>query len=198
MLPDFPSVKRRADRAFSDFVKREIVRRSPILGEVSRITQHEGHNWSFGPAGQRREGEGYLKLEAEFSLTREEMRQGGMAAVRKRYEEVAEFFAEKQTKDMFAKVSAAADSVGNVVDAGGQFSQEHFIDLFEKVEVDYDPETRRPKNAMFVMHPDTYRKVVPQIKEWEEDAAFQERLKRVHERKWLEWRDRESRRRLVD
>ena len=99
---------------------------------------------------------------------------------------------------MFAKVGAAADSVGNVVSAGGEFSQEHYLELVGMVEVDYDPETREPKNATMVMHPDTYRKVVPQIQQWEQDPEFQLKLKKVHEKKWLEWRDRESRRRLVD
>ena len=199
MLPDFPAAKLRMDRAFRGFVRQEVIRRSPVLGEVSRISQHEGNRWAIGEPTARGEGTNYRKLEAEFTMSREEMKSGGMEAVRSKYEQVAEVFAEDQTKDMFAKVSAAADSVGNVVRAeGAPLSQEHLLELFERVEADYDPETKEPKNMSFVMHPDMARKVIPKVQEWEKDPEFQKKLKEVHERKYREWLDRESCRRLAD
>lgn len=199
MLPDFPAAKKRLDRAFRGLVQQEVLRRSPILREVSRISQHEGNKWAVGQPPGGGDGEDYRRLEAEFTMSRDEMRSGGMEAVRRKYEQVAEVFAEHQTKNMFEKIGAAAEGVGNVVRAHGEpLSQEHFLELFERIETEYDPETREPKNTMFVMHPDMAKNVIPKVKEWEEDPEFQRKLKEIHERKWREWRARESRRRLAD
>lgn len=198
MLPDFPAVKHRADRELTRYLKGEIVRRSPILGEVSHIRQHEGQNWSYGEKGKERPGGGYQKLGAELTLTREEMQEPNLKTVFKKYDQMAEKLAETQTKDMFNKISEAAESVGNIIDAGGKLSQDHILELLSKVQTDFDPETKKPINAIFVMHPDLAKKVIPQMKEWEDDSAFQKRLAEVNEKQWIAWRDRESRRRLAD
>ena len=46
-----------------------------------------------------------------------------------KFDDIAETFAEAQSQILFATVSEAAESVGNVVDAKGKLTKEAFLEL---------------------------------------------------------------------
>ena len=70
VLPDFPTLKRHVDETLRRHLQQEVKRHSPILGQVSRIRQHEGRTWSVG-YGQSGAG-GYQTTTAERALSRNE------------------------------------------------------------------------------------------------------------------------------
>lgn len=197
MLPDFPAVKRTAETMLVRYTQGEVLRISPVLAEVSRIRQHEGQRW-----GLDRKGEGpaqpYQRLESALTLARENMKTGGFQTVLEQYGKVAAEFAEAQSRDMFEKINEAVEEVGNVVDATGGLTKEKLLEMLDRVQTDFDPETGEPRGGMFVMHPDAAEKIMPLIEEWEKDPEFRKALEEQRERKYLEWRARESNKRLVD
>ncbi len=113
---------------------------------------------------------------------------------------VAEDFGNDQSKRLFEVVKQAADEVGNVVDGRGEEpSPEKMLDLFRRVDMDFDPVTLQPKPGLtLVMHPDMAAKMVPKMKEWENDPDFNAEHGRIIDQKREEWRAREARRKLAD
>ena len=55
-------------------------------------------------------------------MTRDEMRNGSFQTIVSKFDDIAETFAEAQSQILFATVSEAAESVGNVVDAKGKLT----------------------------------------------------------------------------
>ncbi len=198
MLPDFPAVKRKFDTLFIRHLKGEINRRAPLLAQIRRGRQHEGASWDFKGLDGHSDGGEYEKIEAAFELTREEMKQETLDGVLKKVGDLAEQFARAQSEAMFAKVTEAAEGVGNVVNAGGNFEKEHFLEMARRVQTDFDRVTQEPRNLSVVLHPDTWARIKDDVKTWEDDPKFVAALKEIEEQQRIAWRDRESRQRLVD
>jgi hypothetical protein len=198
MLPDYPDLKKTIDKLLIRFLKEEMLRRSPILGEISRIRQHEGFGGVQRDVSGRSRNLEYEKVETEFSMTREEMRCGSFDQVIAKYTEMADEMAGAQTRSVLATVSDAASSVGNVVSAKGKPTRDAFLEMLEKLETDFDPVTGEPRRGSIVVSPETWATLKDDVLEWEADEDFKARLAEIDERKRVEWRDRESRRRLVD
>ena len=198
MLPDYPNIKQKINRLLRRYLKEEIVRQSPILKEIRRTVQHEGREGTFGDVDGRESSIEYKEIAAGFSLTRDEMRQPNFQLVLSKFAEMAETFAEGQSRILFDTVSEAAASVGNVVDAKGKLTKEAFLELMRKMQGDFNPQTGEPQRPTMVLHPDTLAKIKDDLESWEKDPEFVAALLDIEQQQWLEWRDRESSRRLVD
>lgn len=187
------------ERQFRRYVQREIVRDSPVLGEVSRIRQHEGTGWHMGDLDNP-EGSGtYERSEARLELTRDQMKSGELSDVLERFRGMAKSFAEQQSRSMFIKVQEATEKSGNVIDAGAsELTPELFLRALEMFQQEFDPETGEPSGGMFVVHPDVAEKLIPKIQEWDKDPEFRRRAEAIKQKQFLAWRDRESRRHLAD
>lgn len=199
MLPDFPSLKKRVNRQLLLFVKAQIPVVAPLLRDVSSFVQHEGVQTAMTRADDSHESIDYARGEFKFTIPTEEMRTFDMDALRTRLVQLAEEIGEHQSKLMLARISEAAESVGNTINAKGEFKREHLLEILRKVQVDFDPATgdRRP-GFSWVMHPDTAAKVLAKVSAWEEDKSFQREIQRVEEEQREAWRAREARRKLAD
>ena len=198
MLPDFPAVKAAMRSRVLRWCQAQIPMIAPVLGQVHRFQQHEGARAVLARGDQSSAEMTYGPAHFEFVLANEEMRAGDLGSLKSKLSGLAEQMAEVQSKLMFARIGEAAESVGNVVDAGGAFQQKHFLEMIEKVQTDFDPETGQPVNQSFVMHPDTAKKVIPQVQAWEKDPEFVAQYERIMDKKREEWRAREACRKLAD
>lgn len=112
--------------------------------------------------------------------------------------EMAEEMAKQQSQYVFARISEAVEAVGNSVHAGGDFQPEHLLEVLRRKEMSFDPVTLEPTGEFFVVHPDTFKKIEPKLREWEKDPAFRAAHDALMEEKRREWREREASRKLVD
>jgi hypothetical protein len=199
MLPDFPSVKAHVESTLLRWCLAQIPQLAPLLGQIKSSHQHEGKRWHLSRSDKSTEETGFEMTHFEFVLTRDEMRRTDLPSLLEKLKDMAEQMAEAQETMLFSRVSAAAEAIGNTVDAGGDIKPEHLLEMLEKIQMDFDPATGEPaKGQVFVMHPDTAAKVVPKVKAWENDPAFRAEHDRIIARKREEWRAREDRRKLVD
>lgn len=199
MLPDFPAVKAHAQSHLLRWSLAQVPQLAPLLGQITHFHQHEGKSWDLTRSDKSTEEVVFTPARFEFVLTRDEMREIDLPGLFRKLTDMAQQMADAQESMMFAKISAAAESVGNTVNAGGDFRPEHFLEMIEKVQTDFDPKTGELKEGqVFVMHPDTAAKVVPKVKEWEKDPEFKAAYDRIMDRKREEWRAREDRRKLAD
>ncbi len=199
MLPDFPKLKAKAQRAIFRQVIAATPQMAPILKGVARYTQHEGTQSIIVRPDETRDESSRQSSEFDFSLTREEMHHFSEQTTAKVIA-MAQKFGEDQARSMLEVAGEAANRVGNVVKAAdGEFTKENVLDIFRKVQMDFDPKTGLVAPGFtWVMHPEMAKKVVPQMKDWERDPEFNREYERVMQIKREEWRDREARRKLVD
>ena len=136
---------------------------------------------------------------SEFVLNREEMKRFDLNALQQKLTEVANQIGRAQTQKMMEAVGEAAGAVGNVVNTGGELTQDKFLEVLRRVEMDFDPQTFQPTPGwVWVMHPDMAASVIPKVEEWENDPVFNAKRERILVVKREEWRDREANRKLVD
>ncbi len=141
----------------------------------------------------------YCAVSGETTLDREEMKHFDPTNILKKLSEVINQIAQTQTRQMAKVAQEAAESAGNVVDAGGKFTPETYLDILRRVELDFDPHTLKPSPGFtVVMHPEAAAWVIPKVKEWEKDPSFRSELQRIMAVKREEWRGREANRKLVD
>ena len=198
VLPDFAKAKARAERNLLRVVEQEVPNVAPLLKGVAKFRQHEGRGGHLTRADNSKSTINYQRFEFSFTLSRDELKRFDLSVVLQKLVDLARQMAEEQTKRMLEVIKETADEVGNVVHAGGEFTQDTFIDIFRKVEMDFDPKTLKLLPGFsFVMHPEMAAKVIPKMQEWEKDPEFNAKHERIIATKREEWRDREARRKLV-
>jgi hypothetical protein len=199
VLPDFVRVKRIMNRRLLRWLETQISATNPLIQNVSRFSQHEGKMTTLHRADDSKSDINFREAGAEFTQGRAEMRQFDIEAIKRKLLEVARSMGEQQSKRMLELVNEAATESGNVVNAGGQeLTADHLFEMLRKVQMDFDPRTGNPTPGFtWVMHPDMAAKVIPKIKEWEKDPAFNAEHERIMSEKREEWRAREANRKLV-
>lgn len=198
MLPDYPKIKRRADAFLRRYLKNEISKSAPLLKEIGRTVQHEGDEGTYEDVEGREDHIDYETMSAGLEITRDEMRHGSFSAVMAKFKRTAESLAEAQGKMMFTTASEAAESAGNVVDAKDMPIREALLEVQRKVQLDFDPRTGEPRHHTMVVNPEMFEKIKDDLEGLERDPGFLAELAEIRQKKWMDWRDRESRRRLVD
>ena len=161
MLPDYPNVKKTVDSLFRKHVHEKVFGRSPIFSEIRRVRQHEGSGGTYEEVDGKEHQIEYEKVAAALSLTPDEMRSGSFQDIVSKFEEVAETFNEAFSQMMFATISKAAESGGNVVDAKGKLTKETFLELRRTMPLEFDPSTGEAQYPTMVLHPETWDKINP-------------------------------------
>ena len=198
MFPDYPNVKKKVDNLMRSHITEQVFRRSPIFSQVRRVRQHEGSRGTYEEVDGKEHQIEYEEMGAAFSLTQDEMRRGSFQDIVLKFEEMAATFAEAQSRMMFAVISNAAESAGNVVDAKGELTKETFLEMRRTMPLEFNPRTGEARYPTMVLHPNTWDKIKNDVESWGEDPEFLADLAAIEQEKGLHWRDRESRRRLVD
>ena len=199
MLPDFTRVKTRANRDLLRRVRQQVPAVAPLMQGVATFHQHEGKIGRIVRADESEDPIDYHLVSCETVLNREEMMRFDLTAIQQKLSEVANQIGQAQTKRMLEAAGEAADSVGNVVHAGGELTPDKVLEVYRKVERDFDPQTLQPKPGfVWTMHPDVAASVIPKIEEWEKDPVFKAEYERIMTVKREEWRDREANRKLVN
>jgi hypothetical protein len=199
MLPDFPEAKERALRLLLKWVQDQVPILTPLLAGVGHFRVHEGKLPKDPRLDKREDGKPFGQIEYELTLKREDMKRVDIPLIQQKLLDLAKHIGESQTKHLLEVVSLAADDAGNVVNARGEFTAEKFLEIFERVDMDFDHKTLEPTPGWsFVMHPDMAKEMIPKIQQWERDPQFRADHERIIQSKREAWRDREARRKLVD
>ena len=179
MLPDFAEAKVRAGRDLLRAVEQEVPNIAPLLKGIAKFRQHEGRGSHLTRADNSKSAINYQRFEFSFTLSHEELKRFDLSVVRQKLVDLARQMAEEQTKRMLEVVIETAYEVGNVVHAGGELTQDKLIDIFCRVEMDFDTKTLKLLPGFsFVMHPEVAAKVVPKKRTFKvsNDPHFAEKL----------------------
>ena len=198
MLPDFAKAKARARRTLLRMIEAQVPVAAPLLKGVAVLRQHEGRAGEITRADKSTSTTNYELAEFSITFTRDELKQPDPTLIVQKIADVARQMGDTQTRRMLEAVKEAADEVGNIVHADGELTQDKYLEIFRGVEMDFDPKTLKLLPGFtFVMHPELAAKVVPKIREWEQEPEFRAKYERMMDTKLEEWRDREACRKLV-
>ena len=195
MLPDFTRVKTRTNQTLGRWVRQQISIVAPLLKGVATYQQHEGKTSTIVREDGSEDPTDYQTFSGESVMNRDEMKRFDLEGTLQKLRELAIQIGQAQTQGLLKAAEKAADSVGNVVHTQGKLTPDKYLEVYRKLEMDFDPQTLQPTAGhVRVMHPDTAAKV----KEWEKDPVFKAEYEQIMAVKREEWRDREANRKLVD
>jgi hypothetical protein len=98
---------------------------------------------------------------------------------------------------LFDTLERTSKEVGNAMDMKGQpFTLEAYLDSLEMVDMDFDS-FGMPEFPTQVIHPSMEPIIRAEFQRFKTSSALRDRAQSILEQKRKDWRDRESRRRLV-
>ena len=198
MLPDFPMLKRKIQEMTEKDMQKQVYQDS-ILSRIRREQLFEGNRSSMKTEDGKTEESNYRKFSAPYSLEREDIiNKGHVVFIENIRDEMIENVRGQQIRQLFDIVGKAAEKSGNVVNGKGQpITFERFLELFEKVQIDFDEEGN-PHGLSIATDPSMFAKIEKKLQEWENNPEYNKKYEEILEKKRKEYHDRESRRKLVD
>lgn len=101
------------------------------------------------------------------------------------------------SEEAFSKIDQAVEEVGNVVSGQGEpLNPEVLLEMYEKIQLDFDEEGKH-KELTVVIPPGMEQQARETIEMLHQYPEYRKRYKEIIDRKRVEWRDRETSRRLV-
>lgn len=203
VLPDFPRSRKELAEKLRLHMRLHVQGKSPFAALGRQITQHEGSNFTYEQIideGKQIVRESMEVMAAPVTLRLDEIPDLVGEKLRQQLDALADEIARQTSQLGYRKLDEATRLAGTAVDAGGQpLSQDLFLKGEEARDWDFDPQTGKANPDMvYLAHPVMAERMHTLWQEWEKDKSFMKRLDELKAKKYEEWRDRESRRKLVD
>jgi hypothetical protein len=201
VLPDFPKSRKELAEQLRLTLKFQVQRKTPFAAIGRQFTQHEGKAFSYEQILDERKRiieSGFEEMRIPVTLELKDIPDLKGPNLHKKLDELADDIAKQTSQLGYRVLDQSTRLAGTAIDAkGGPFTQELFLRGEEARDWEFDPETGKPE-GVYLAHPETAERMHNLWQKWEEDREFMKRVKELRARKYEEWRDRESRRKLVD
>ncbi len=198
MLPDFPTQKAVLQSRLVARFEQKVQERLGPFGKSPRYTNHEGDCWSLQGADGIPNERGYEALEVESVIALDEVPTLTLESACQRIDAAAEEMAAKATRKFLKELGETLESAGRTINAGGKgFTKELFLEALSSIEMSFDE--RGALVAPSLVVPSALATSIQANTEaWMSDPEFVARYDEIIARAREAWRDRESRRKLVD
>lgn len=197
MLPDFPDLKDELHKLFMTKLKLSIQEQAPLIAIIPRRRYHEGEGGMSVREDGSVESTELEEYSADVTYDLAEIKDLTLEEAFSRYQEIVGQVAKQQEKTVISRVSEAARSVGNQIDARGkELSPDHVLEMLETVRIDFNEEGN-PIWPTLVLTPVTKEKM-EEVQRQLEEEPYKSRMEELVQKKRQEWNDRESSRKLVD
>ncbi len=201
MLPDFPKLRHELARQVMLKLHTMIQQKEPLLAEIRGITQREGDVLAYDQLtaeGVKIVTEGFKEVRSPFVTRMEDVPSLVGEKLDAKLEGIADDVARQLSEGFRHTINTTLREAGNSVDAGGApLSKELYLQTMERIEMNFDPRTRRPE-LWFWAGPRMVEAMQKAWEEWQQDRDFMRKYNELLARKYEDWRDRESGRKLVD
>ena len=196
MQETIPQLEKKLETLVSKFIGNAVRVRAPAMGEVSRHRVFEGHQSAIvRPSGETDDIE-FREFSAESEIPSDTILYSGLDKIFECFIPVADAMANDQERMLFEIMHQVTQETGNVVDGGGQpLSHEKILELLETIQIDFDTDGNPRMPTIFISPT-----VAPRMKELADAPSareFEEKQKKIIEKKRVEWREREANRTLV-
>lgn len=195
MLPNLPEVERFAGEYLRHYLRMRVVHKTGFMqamrqpevileGNKAILQRYDG---TIDNVPMRCSG-------AKMTIRLDDLEERGLSAVLDAIEQVATEMANQQTKHFTTRLDEICEESGQVFDAKGQpLTFDTLLGLLETIDIDFD-EQGQPRMPTIMAG----SSIIEKFKNFKPTDEQNERYDEIIERKYSEWRDRESDRRLVD
>ena len=197
MLPDFPEIKGKLLDLFLLGIKYIQHQNAPMVALTPKHIIHEGNKTILV-----REETEIVKIpikefSSELKFDIKELESLPLKSVFERFQKMALDFATGQEKYLIKTLSKELEKVGNVINNKGKpLDPELFLRLIDKIQLDFNPDGTPRFPYIFAS-----KKLINKLEEVLEllsKEPYKSKFEDILEKKRLEYRDRESDRKLVD
>lgn len=180
------------------FVKFTTRQYSPLLRQIKSKEIPEGASFSI----VRKEKEDVLdfkKIVSKIVIKRENYLNLDLPFIINSLIHCGYEMAKQIDKNSFQKLNSILKAAGQTVNGKNKpFTHDLLLEMFDKVEIEFDDEGKIMPGLSIFMHPDLWKKIAPQVKEWESDPIKKEKYNKLMEKKYNEYLTKESSRKLLD
>lgn len=198
MLPDFPKLKAEV-RHLLVIRARQIHERHAVLGlKIPKHTIIEGDRHFTGESDDGAEIElpiGDFRHKIEFKV--DDYSNLTLDKVFERFSIAALEVAKQTSKFFLREFEKTVNEVGNAINVNGKLTPEKFLEMFERLQIDFDS-TGKPRFPMFIVGSQEVEDAVKKVLLELEQYPYKTRFSNLLDLKREDWRDRESNRKLVD
>ena len=197
MLPDFPKVKRKWLNQFVSLVEKKITH-GTILSKIRRVKHFEGDGMEVIRSSGESDRSAYQEFSHIIEVKRQDVIKRGPLAFFETTDSVALKFRQEQLDMIRSQIIESTSRTGNTVNAHGkEFSFEHILESFEKIEIEFD-KRGFPILPDFLPTGIDVNTLIRKVQEWENDPECMRKFNELILRKKQAWLVRESHRKLVD
>jgi len=198
MIPDFPDEKEKLMQLWNKYLQKKISENLGFLGTLPQYRNYEGDQWKLSREDGSVEVIDYDHIQGLLDINVDEVPDLTPEKIRQKLDNLANEIAAQMSKNTYAEISRVTKLSGNEIDAKNKpFSKELFLELIEKVVLDFDQNGDLNQPTM-VMDPVFWEKNKDKIMAWEKDEEFVRKHEQLIAKKKEEWIDRENNRKLVD
>lgn len=197
MLPDIPSLKKEMAKLLRAAFKQRVNAYLGAINEAPRYFIKEGKNpVTIRADGQTDETE-LKQASAETSVRLDEVPNLSFQDRLTKLDEAAREMARQISAHAFGQINEAVERVGNVIKNGGKpLTPDVLLKVYEKIHLDFDVDGN-PCELTMVIPPGMEQRAKEALEKLHHDPEYSKRYKEIINKKWMEWRDRETARRLV-
>ena len=134
------------------------------------------------------------KLSVEVQVPVNEAETWTAADSAKHLADISNKMARQEAAFVFEKMNVATERVGNVIDAKGNFTEEHYFEMLRKIQIEFTPNGKPRMPQVAGGGAEKIHSVELRI---HADPKLREQLASIIEQKREEWREREADRTLV-
>jgi hypothetical protein len=198
MIPDFPKEKEKLMELWNKYLQKKISENLGFLGTLPQYRNYEGDQWKLSRDDGSVEVKDYDHIQGLLDINIEEVPDLSPEKIRLKLDNLANEIATQISKNTYAELSRVTTLYGNEIDAKNKpFSKDLFLEMIEKVALDFDQNGDLIQPAM-VVDPVFWEKNKEEIMSWERDEGFVQQHDQLIAKKKEEWIDRENNRKLVD
>jgi hypothetical protein len=198
LLPDFTATKKEIKRIVTERLRRGVYQEAAFLSRLRRSKSHEGDSFTIHRLDGSTQTNRYREIAVELAIDKKDLATLTPKALAEKIDKAAVEMAEKTSRGFFEKLHQVTSESGRVHDAKGKpISSETLLEALEMIDIDFD-EKGEPSGLTVVVGPELWERIKQKVPEWEADPEFKRRHGELMQRKREAWRDRESRRKLVD
>lgn len=172
-------------------------REDPILSNLPRALQREGHRAKQGMVTGEVNEVSYDRASAEFSVRADELASLTNVLLAEKLTPMVEEFRAASHRMLFRAIDEVTEKYGMVIRGRGKPIPEQILEALAKVAIDFEDDGS-PRVPTIFAHPDLCARMQTELSRAEQDPEFQRKFDAIIQTKYVEWRDREADRRLAD
>lgn len=197
MLPDLPELKRELQCIIDQYLQRQVRARLGVFSDAPKHIIHEGERMRIIRANGTVEESNLQESKAEMAIQMEEIPTLTIKDRMERLDGMAEDMARQISDHLFGTLDATLEKAGQVVDAKGKpFDAEAFFEAIAAVDLEFD-NSGQHHDLQLVIPPAMAERVQSVFNQIDTDPALKRRHEELIDRKFGQWRDRETARKLV-